>query len=418
MFDNILSRRVQWFEDQVEISPDARDFIERLLCMDPESRLGANGAEEVKAHPFLNGIDWDNLLSKDAIFVPRVTDPENTDYFDARGAQDQVFEDEDAAAEEPSPSHEQPPRVHDAQESIGHLLKPGSALAKMATEPPEALGAATHHHPTGGAGLHTSQSSSFVDDFGTFSFKNVEVLKQANQDLIKKLRSEQGQVVESSPNSKTNLYSRHHPTRSGSLSLKVSTKVLIRSDRLLTLVQIGPTSPTESSTSSSSMPSYGSLLGPGSSGGHHARRPSEQPHLTRLRSPTLQNEPTYGRRNSLPTKWRSVSASATDRSGPLQDTSRRASTVTIESTPPSSTGSPNISRTALPKESATSAPVAGNSSRTVDVLVAEDNPISSKVLETILTRLGCRCVVVHNGEEVMRCTMGELVFDVIFVCSF
>lgn len=53
--------------------------------------------------------------------------------------------------------------------------------------------------------------------------------------------------------------------------------------------------------------------------------------------------------------------------------------------------------------------------KSVDCLIAEDNPISSKVLETILVRLGCRCVVVHNGEEVIRCTMGELVFDVIFV---
>ena len=55
--------------------------------------------------------------------------------------------------------------------------------------------------------------------------------------------------------------------------------------------------------------------------------------------------------------------------------------------------------------------------KTVDCLIAEDNPISSKVLEMILVRLGCRCVVVQNGEEVIRCTMGELIFDVIFVSS-
>jgi serine/threonine-protein kinase RIM15 len=55
------------------------------------------------------------------------------------------------------------------------------------------------------------------------------------------------------------------------------------------------------------------------------------------------------------------------------------------------------------------------SERSVDCLIAEDNPISSKVLETILVRLGCRCVVVSNGEEAIRCSMGEICFDVIFM---
>ena len=71
--------------------------------------------------------------------------------------------------------------------------------------------------------------------------------------------------------------------------------------------------------------------------------------------------------------------------------------------------------------------------KTVDCLIAEDSmsyhtmnkkdvrsnecldPISSKILETILVRLGCLCVVVHNGEEAIRCTMGEIAFDVIFM---
>ncbi|KAJ2610882.1 hypothetical protein EV177_003746 [Coemansia sp. RSA 1804] len=33
------------------ISPEARDFIKRLLCRDPKKRLGYNGAEELKKHP-------------------------------------------------------------------------------------------------------------------------------------------------------------------------------------------------------------------------------------------------------------------------------------------------------------------------------------------------------------------------------
>jgi len=40
------------------ISPEAKDFIQRLLDKDFSQRLGANGAEEIKKHPFLQGIDW------------------------------------------------------------------------------------------------------------------------------------------------------------------------------------------------------------------------------------------------------------------------------------------------------------------------------------------------------------------------
>ncbi|KAJ2889939.1 rim15, signal transduction response regulator, partial [Coemansia aciculifera] len=69
-----------------DISPEARDFITRLLCRDPKKRLGYNGAAEVKAHPIFAGINWDTLLDTQPAFVPHVDDVEDTDYFDTRGA--------------------------------------------------------------------------------------------------------------------------------------------------------------------------------------------------------------------------------------------------------------------------------------------------------------------------------------------
>ncbi|KAG9320912.1 hypothetical protein KVV02_004563, partial [Mortierella alpina] len=54
-------------------------------------------------------------------------------------------------------------------------------------------------------------------------------------------------------------------------------------------------------------------------------------------------------------------------------------------------------------------------SRTRDCLVVDDNPISAKILETILTRLNCRCVVMRNGAEAIRCAMGSVKFDIIFM---
>lgn len=55
-------------------------------------------------------------------------------------------------------------------------------------------------------------------------------------------------------------------------------------------------------------------------------------------------------------------------------------------------------------------------SRAVDVLIAEDNPISQKICETLLTRMGCRCVCVNDGAEALAATMGSIRFDVI-ICD-
>lgn len=164
VFENILSRRFEWHEEDIDISADARDFIDRLLCTDARRRLGARGAEEVKAHPFLEGVDWDNLLKGPVEFVPNVEDPENTDYFDARGAQAQNFNDE-----EPDPSVAEDPAVRQAQGPTP-ATTPG-----VGREPRDRSETAPNPH----------------DDFGTFSFRNLTVLKQANDDMIRKMKDEQ-----------------------------------------------------------------------------------------------------------------------------------------------------------------------------------------------------------------------------------
>lgn len=41
--------------DEDCISPEAYDLIEKLLDPNPKTRLGSNGAEEVKQHPFFQG---------------------------------------------------------------------------------------------------------------------------------------------------------------------------------------------------------------------------------------------------------------------------------------------------------------------------------------------------------------------------
>lgn len=158
VFDNIVSRRINWYEGQMEVSPEARDLMERLMCMNPDQRLGANGAAEIKAHSFFKGLDWDTITTVEASFVPNVTDPESTDYFDARGAVAQVFIDDDAVSPRDAP---------DAQSGQKDTLAPGLATP-----------------------FELDSDAGTGDDFGSFAFKNLPVLKQANDDVIRKLRRE------------------------------------------------------------------------------------------------------------------------------------------------------------------------------------------------------------------------------------
>jgi len=47
-------------------------------------RLGTGGAQEVKEHPYFNGLDWTSLLRQKAEFVPQLADEEDTSYFDSK----------------------------------------------------------------------------------------------------------------------------------------------------------------------------------------------------------------------------------------------------------------------------------------------------------------------------------------------
>lgn len=52
------------------MSPEAHDFIEKLLDMNPKTRLGAKSIEEVKSHPFFKGIDWNKIMEMESPFKP------------------------------------------------------------------------------------------------------------------------------------------------------------------------------------------------------------------------------------------------------------------------------------------------------------------------------------------------------------
>lgn len=68
-----------------EISPQARSILTGLLTRDPSQRLGVNGAEEIRKHPFFEQhIDFKKLLQKkiQPPFKPSVSSPVDVSNFD------------------------------------------------------------------------------------------------------------------------------------------------------------------------------------------------------------------------------------------------------------------------------------------------------------------------------------------------
>lgn len=71
IFDKILNQPIRFPES---ISPAAKDLLTKLLDRKPQQRLGARkGASEIKAHPFFDGIDWQQILQRkcEPVWKPR-----------------------------------------------------------------------------------------------------------------------------------------------------------------------------------------------------------------------------------------------------------------------------------------------------------------------------------------------------------
>ncbi|CAJ1078377.1 serine/threonine-protein kinase LATS1 [Xyrichtys novacula] len=67
---------------QAKLSPEASDLIIKL-CRGPEDRLGKNGADEIKAHPFFRSIDFSSDLRQQvAPYIPTIAHSTDTSNFD------------------------------------------------------------------------------------------------------------------------------------------------------------------------------------------------------------------------------------------------------------------------------------------------------------------------------------------------
>ena len=67
---------------EIKLSNEANDLIKRMIS-DPTKRLGKNGADEIKAHPFFKGVDWDHIReTMKPPFVPEIKNDYDTKYFE------------------------------------------------------------------------------------------------------------------------------------------------------------------------------------------------------------------------------------------------------------------------------------------------------------------------------------------------
>ncbi|KAJ2360635.1 rim15, signal transduction response regulator, partial [Coemansia sp. RSA 2607] len=183
-----------------EITPEARDFITRLLCRDPRRRLGAGGAAEVKSHPFFHGINWSTLLDTQPAFVPQTENVEDTDYFDTRGAT------LDTAAAELYPQTDDETKFGSSQKTNDNRQSVTRSLEDSSSHPVISSGVSLSRSRTvpltvtepRESSTETVESFERLDsvepstdedpEFGAFTFKNLHALEQANMDELVKLR--------------------------------------------------------------------------------------------------------------------------------------------------------------------------------------------------------------------------------------
>ncbi|KAH1065609.1 hypothetical protein J1N35_030596 [Gossypium stocksii] len=69
------------FPEEPKISSEAKDLICHLLC-DVETRLGTRGVEELKVHPWFEGVQWEKLYEVEAAYKPTVTGDLDTQNFE------------------------------------------------------------------------------------------------------------------------------------------------------------------------------------------------------------------------------------------------------------------------------------------------------------------------------------------------
>ena len=76
--------------DDIVLSKEAEDLIFKMINNSNE-RLGKNGVEEIKAHPFFKNVDWENIRNSKAPFIPELENDYDTKYFEEKFKYEEEF---------------------------------------------------------------------------------------------------------------------------------------------------------------------------------------------------------------------------------------------------------------------------------------------------------------------------------------
>lgn len=463
VFENILARRISWPDDEdVDVSPEAKDLMNKLLCLDPRDRLGANnddkfacGGEEIRNHSWFEGFQWDKLLEDDAQFVPAPENPEDTEYFDTRGATLQSFAEE-------MEDQSSPPST---TASVEYHERPHDALSRVRSQVNSIKrGLMPLHIPPHVRDMKSRRLSEPVvtDDFGNFAFKNLPVLEKANKDVIQKLRAEAmatqkpnaispggastvtspGPALESSPilpmPIQRTLSNAKVTNRPASPSNSSPSRASQPSSPLLVSFIAGQnegrrkTSSNSSSLSQSSnslapgnffdAPRVGSNLQKASSAVSSPIKARGTPAPLGLSPQKLQ---TPRQSSSSSTRARSQTVGSQEGSPTPQDmlSHRKRRSQVFDMSPSSSDNEGDkanallrVQRRRQSSRRMSQITLAdGPTFRPLDVLICEDHPVSRMVMEKLLEKLRCRTITVANGFKAMQVATSEVKFDIIMM---
>jgi serine/threonine-protein kinase RIM15 len=481
VFENILHRRIHWpdsEDDEVVISEDARDLINKLIQLDPQSRLGANvdekypsGGAEIQAHPWFSDINWATLLEDEAQFVPNPENPEDTEYFDARGATLQTFPEE-------------------IEDQLSPALTPGGS--ELNDRPHDALLRARNQIISGKRGLmplhippHVARDSRsrrlsepvIADDFGNFTFKNLPVLEKANKDIVEKMKKDAMQAQMRGINSQAVSLSNSPAPSSPAGPLEGSPMLPMPVKRAISISKghrpaspsgLGnstsspgrpippslPSSPllvqfstqqhherrkTSSSSHGSSGHGSGSSLQPGNffesikdANGNILSSSASSP-IKHSRMSAVSPAKTLGlpqRQSSTSSRARSQTVGSQEGEavprpeGFVPNHHKRRSQLFAHEVSPSSSDTENTAAQALLKVQRKRNSLRrmsqinlmdGPSYRPLDILICEDHPVSKMVMERLFGKMGCRTITASNGSEALRLAVSQLQFDIIFL---
>ncbi|KAI7864969.1 hypothetical protein BDF14DRAFT_1883812 [Spinellus fusiger] len=397
VFENILYRHIDWHEDTVQVSTEARDFMERLMTLNPRKRLGANGPEEVKQHPFFKNIHWDTLLKESPSFIPSPENVEDTDYFDSRGATMQ---------QEGSPL------------DCSERKQVERVLAIIEEQNPEKVTSLSN-----GPGKSTSIDIGDIpaddgSEFGTFVYKNLMLLEKANEDAIRKIRHD---IIASSTGSVSPVSSYSSLSAEGTGNNRTIHRSLpaIHRGKRSSVFDIPGRINRIYSQPSISLPGTPYSLSPSTSSRLNMTmsRGSVDTGLQpmNLAEKALMRETSHRTRSiSSPGNHIAKLDLANEKISPRDIVLRKLSGTHLEELHDKGKQPIMImSPTEFPHP--LDATLNRPRLKPLDCLVVDDNPISCKILETILKNLHCRCVIARNGARALQFAMGDIPFDIIFM---